>query len=129
VGVTVALRVLLCDDTELVRVAVRRVLEDETDMVIVAEADSLASALVETARTAPDIVVLDAHLPDGNGVDAVDELRAAAPGTRIIVLSGDEANVDAAAEAGADGYVVKQFRGLALVEAIREVAAGRRFGL
>lgn len=128
-GVTVALRVLLCDDTELVRVAVRRVLEDEPDLVIAAEADSLASALVEAARTTPDIVVLDAYLPDGNGVDAVGELRAAAPGVRIIILSGDDANLDAAAAAGADGYVVKQFRGLALVEAIREVAAGRRFGL
>jgi len=127
--VTVALRIVLCDDTELVRVAVRRVLEDEPDIVIAAEADSITTVIEEAGRTGPDVVVIDANLPDGNGVDALGDLRAVAPAAKVIVLSGDDASKAAAAAAGADGYVVKEMRGLALVKAIREVAAGRRFGL
>jgi DNA-binding NarL/FixJ family response regulator len=118
--------VLLVDDHEVVRRGLRDLLDDERDIVVVAEAGTIAEALVRAAATRPDVAVVDMRLPDGDGATLCKRLRAA-NGPKCLVLTAfdDEPALVAAIEAGVSGYLLKQVRGQDLVTAVREVAAGR----
>lgn len=117
---------LLVDDHEVVRRGLRDLLDDERDIDVVAEAGSVAEALVRAEATKPDVAVVDMRLPDGDGVTLCKRLRANG-GPRCLVLTAfdDEPALVAAIEAGVSGYLLKQVRGQDLVTAVREVAAGR----
>ena len=75
----------------------------------------------------PDVAVLDARLPDGSGIDVCREIRSAMPEVRCLILTSydDDDAMFAAVMAGAAGYLLKEIRGTLLVDAIRQVAAGR----
>lgn len=124
-----AVRVLLVDDHEVVRRGLRDLLGDERDIDVVAEAGTVAEALVVAARAKPDVAVVDMRLPDGDGVALCRRLReqGADGSPRCLVLTAfdDEQALVDAIEAGASGYLLKQVRGQDLVTAVREVAAGR----
>jgi two-component system response regulator DevR len=125
-GDHVPVRVLLVDDHEVVRRGLRDLLGDERDIDVVAEAGTVAEALVVAAATKPDVAVVDMRLPDGDGVGLCRQLRAA-DGPKCLMLTAfdDEKALMDAIEAGASGYLLKQVRGQDLVTAVREVAAGR----
>ncbi|MFD7652394.1 response regulator [Actinosynnema sp. NPDC059797] len=120
-------RVLLVDDHEVVRRGLRELLEDEDDISVVAEAGGVAEALVRASAARPDVAVVDVRLPDGGGVELCRGLRALPDGPRCLVLTAfdDEEALVGAIMAGASGYLLKQVRGQDLVNAVREVAAGR----
>lgn len=125
----VAVRVLLVDDHEVVRRGLRDLLGDEPDIDVVAEAGTVAEALVVGAAARPDVALVDMRLPDGDGVTLCRRLREqrADDGPRCVVLTAfdDEQALVDAIEAGVSGYLLKQVRGQDLVTAVREVAAGR----
>jgi two-component system, NarL family, response regulator DevR len=123
----VVVRVLLVDDHEVVRRGLRDLLSTESDVEIVAEAGAVDEALVRAAATKPDVAVLDMRLPDGDGLELCRRLRDLEPTPRCLVLTAfdDEQALVAAINAGASGYLLKQVRGQDLVNAVREVAAGR----
>ena len=75
----------------------------------------------------PDVAVLDARLPDGNGIDVCREVRSVDPSIQGLILTSyeDDEALFAAIMAGASGYVLKQIRGTDLVDAVRRVAAGQ----
>jgi DNA-binding NarL/FixJ family response regulator len=121
-----AIRVFLVDDHEVVRRGVAEVLEDDPGITVVGEAGSVAEALARVPAARPDVVVVDMRLPDGDGAEVCAALRARLPQLQCLVLTSyaDGEAVQAAARAGASGYVLKQVRGSALVSAVRTVAAG-----
>ncbi|WP_436493105.1 response regulator [Actinokineospora sp. HUAS TT18] len=121
------IRVLLVDDHEVVRRGLRDLLDGEDGIEVVAEAGSVAEAMVRATATGPDVAVVDVRLPDGNGVDLCRSLRALKPAPACLVLTAfdDERALVEAIMAGAAGYLLKQVRGQDLVTAVREVAAGR----
>lgn len=121
------IRVLICDDHEVVREGLRALLAGRSDMQVVAEAGSAAEALEAAMREAPDVVIMDVRLPDGSGVEACRAIRDAIPTARVIMLTSyaDDEALYASIVAGAAGYLLKQTRGRALVEAIDAVAKGR----
>src|SRR4029450_11024037 len=86
---------------------------------------------VEAARRIPalrpDGAILDARLPDGNGIDVCREVRSVDPSIKGLILTSyeDEEALFAATMAGAPGYVLKQIRGTDLVDAVRRVASGQ----
>ncbi len=121
----VAVRVLLVDDHELVRRGVRDRLDDERDIDVVAEAGTVAEALVVAAATAPDVALVDMRLPDGDGVALCRRLRELGPRCIVLTAFDDERALVDAIDAGVSGYLLKQVRGQDLVTAVREVAAGR----
>jgi two-component system, NarL family, response regulator DevR len=123
----VTIRVLLVDDHEIVRRGVRELLNSEPGIEVVAEAGSVAEALVRADAARPDVAVVDVRLPDGDGVALCRTLRASEPAPHCLVLTAfdDERAVVEAITAGASGYLLKQVRGQDLVHAVREVAAGR----
>ena len=121
------IRVYLLDDHEVVRRGLRELLDAEDDITIVGESGSAQEAVVEALVLRPDVAILDARLPDGNGVDVCRDIRSADPSIHALILTSyeDDEALFAAIMAGADGYVLKQIRGHDLMDAVRWIAAGR----
>jgi len=122
-------RVALCDDHAVVRHGLKLILEAEADMVVVGEAGGVAEAILVAEATTPDVFVMDLGLPDGSGVDATTEIRRVSPTTRVLILTvhDDIAYLRLAFDAGAVGYVLKEAADAELVDAVRQVAAGRQY--
>jgi len=124
-----SIRVLLVDDSEIVRRGVRAVLGTPTQPAIevVGEAGSVATAVAECVRLKPHVVLLDIRLPDGDGFEACRQILERSPQTRVVVLtahSNDNLVYDAVT-AGAHGYLLKEIDAPSLIQAVHDVAAGR----
>jgi DNA-binding NarL/FixJ family response regulator len=119
--------VLLVDDHEMVRAGLRSLLARDSGIQIVGEAGTRAEAVRAARHLAPDVILMDVRLPDGSGVVACRDIRAARPETRVIMLTSyaDDEAVFEAIMAGAAGYFLKQVRGQDLAQAIHAVAAGQ----
>jgi two-component system response regulator DevR len=120
------LRLLVVDDHEVVRQGLVALLDRREGFEVVAQAGTTAEAVAAAARFEPDLVVMDVRLPDGSGIEACREIRAARPETRVVMLTSfpDEEAVLSAIIAGASGYLLKQIRGRDLVTALEAVARG-----
>ncbi|MFI9810742.1 response regulator [Saccharothrix variisporea] len=118
-------RVLLVDDHEIVRRGLRELLDDEDDITVVAEAGGVDEAAVLASSVRPDVALVDMRLPDGTGVDLCRRLRGLDVRCLVLTAFDDEEALVGAIMAGASGYLLKQVRGQDLVDAVREVAAGR----
>ncbi len=124
---THTIRVFLMDDHEIVRRGLADLIGLERDMEVVGEAGSVRDALVRIPIAKPDVAVLDVRLPDGSGVEVCRDIRSAMPTVHCLMLTSyadDEALFDAIM-AGASGYVLKEIRGNDLIDAIRQVDAGK----
>ncbi len=121
------IRVFLLDDHEVVRTGLRELLEHDGDIEIVGESGSAQEAIRRIPALRPNVAVLDARLPDGNGIDVCREVRSVDPTIAGLILTSyeDYEALFAAIMAGASGYVLKQIRGTDLVDAVRRVAAGQ----
>jgi two-component system, NarL family, response regulator DevR len=121
-----ALRLLVVDDHEVVRQGLVALLDRREGFDVVAQAGTMAEAVAAAARFEPDLVVMDVRLPDGSGIEACREIRAARPETRVVMLTSypDEEAVLSAIIAGAAGYLLKQIRGRDLVTALEAVGRG-----
>jgi two-component system response regulator DevR len=120
------LRLLVVDDHEVVRQGLVALLDRRSGFEVVAQAGTVAEAISLAARHEPDLVIMDVRLPDGSGIEACREIRAARPETRVIMLTSypDEEAVLSAIIAGASGYLLKQIRGRDLVSALESVGRG-----
>src|SRR5918997_2300186 len=121
------IRVFLLDDHEVVRRGLTDLLHAAGDIDVVGESGSAREATARIPALRPDVAVLDARLPDGNGIDVCRDVRAVDPSIKGLILTSyeDDEALFAAIMAGAAGYVLKQIRGTDLVDAIRRVAAGQ----
>jgi two-component system response regulator NreC len=123
------IRLLIIDDHQLVRSGLRRLLENEEDMTVEDEAGTAYDAVRLARLHKPDVVLLDVVMPGGSGLDAIPEIREAAPDAEILALSmqDDPSYVRQAFAAGASGYVLKEAADDELLAAVREVADGGRY--
>lgn len=121
------IRVVIADDHGVVRVGLRRVLELEPDIQVVGEAANGIEAVREARRLKPDVMLMDVSMPDMNGIQATRRLRHEYPSVRVVALTihTDDQYVVEMFRAGAWGYVVKDAEPGSVVEAVRQVAAGR----
>lgn len=121
-----ALRLLVVDDHQVVRLGLRALLESEPDLLVVGEAGTAAEALTMAERLQPDVVLMDVRLPDQSGIFACRQIRQRWPAMHVLILTSfaDEALVLEAIEAGAAGYVLKQLDSDDLVRAVRAVGKG-----
>lgn len=122
-----SLRILLVDDSEVVRMGLRALLDGANGIQVVGEAGGIASAVKLAVETKPDVVLLDIRLPDGMGFDACRQILGKLPETRILVLTSvaEEKLVDEAIRAGAHGYLLKEINARGLIQAIHDVAEGK----
>jgi len=123
--------VLLADDHALVRRGFRRMLEDEADIEVIGEASNGIETVSLAMERRPNVVVMDYAMPELDGVQATAEIKHKAPDCAVLMLSmhADENYVRNALDAGARGYLLKNAIEVDLAAAIREVAAGRTYGL
>jgi len=126
---TTTIKVVVCDDHALVRSGLRRLLESEPAFDVVGEAADAEQAVARVQELRPDVLLLDVVMPGRSGVDAVPDLLAASPSTRILVLSmqDDPSYVRQAFAAGAHGYLVKEAADADLVQAVQDVGAGHQY--
>jgi DNA-binding NarL/FixJ family response regulator len=117
-------RVVLVDDHRMFRTGVRAELGASVD--VVGEAADVDSAVAVITATLPDVVLLDVHLPGGNGQEVVRRCSVAGIETKFLALSVSDAAEDVIAviRAGARGYVTKSITGPELADAVRRVAGG-----
>ncbi|SBT38769.1 response regulator [Micromonospora narathiwatensis] len=121
------IRVFLLDDHEVVRRGLADLLTNSGDIEVVGESGSAQEASRRIPALRPDVAILDARLPDGNGIDVCRDIRAVDSSIKGLILTSyeDDEALFAAIMAGAAGYVLKQIRGTDLVDAVRRVAAGQ----
>jgi DNA-binding NarL/FixJ family response regulator len=120
------IRVLLAEGQSLFREAMRVVLETQPDFRVVGEAADGMHAVAEAQRTEPDVALIDAHLPNGDGIRVSSLIAERVPGCRILVLceQEDERTLISSLEAGAIGFVTKGSPIGELIEATRRIHRG-----
>lgn len=122
------IRVMLIDDHPVVRAGLRTILDNFADITVVAEGDTGAAVEQLTdASLAVDVVVCDIQMPEVDGISATRRLREmGGPPVLILTTYDTEADIVAAVEAGALGYLLKDSPEQALHDAVIATAAGRR---
>src|SRR4030043_1710298 len=119
--------VLLADDNAIVRACIRQFLEHAGDIHVVAEADDGEKAKDLIQQKQPDVAVLDIQMPKYSGIDVTRWIRANFPKVGILILTAfdDDPYVLAVLQAGANGYVLKTASPADLIQAVRDVNAGK----
>jgi DNA-binding NarL/FixJ family response regulator len=119
--------VLLVDDHSLVRRGFRRMLEDDPAITVVGEAEDGHQAVEMAAELKPKVVVMDFAMPSMNGAVAARHILRTAPDTAVLILSmhAEASYVRTCLEAGVRGYILKNALDLEMVDAVKQVAAGK----
>ena len=120
------MRILLVDDHLLFQESLGNLIDGQPDLTVVGGATSVQSAIVETRRLRPDVVLMDFSLPDGTGLDATREILMEQPSTTIIFLTVHEENekVFEAIRQGAQGYLPKNIKASQLLAYLRGIQNG-----
>ena len=120
------IRVLVADDHPVVREGLSAIVDVEDDITVVGQAWDGAEALRQARQLRPDVVLMDLKMPNVDGVEAIERIRAELPDTHVLVLTtyADEEYIMAGIRAGARGYLLKDASPDELVRAIRLVARG-----
>lgn len=123
------IRVLAVDDHPLMRQGIASLLSAQPDIELVAEAADGHEAIALFKSQRPDVTLMDLQMPGLDGTAAIQRIIALQPGARILVLTTYKGDAQArrAFEAGASGYLLKNSIRRELIEAIRQVHAGRRY--
>lgn len=126
---TVAIRILICDDHEFFRRGVVDAVSADADIMVIGTVASGLAALEKSSELEPNVLVLDLHLPEMDGIAVLEALRRRKRRPNVLVLSGSEdpRDIVRALRAGALGFALKSSVANVTIEAIKTVAAGRRY--
>jgi DNA-binding NarL/FixJ family response regulator len=121
------IRVLLADDHAVVRAGIRQFLEHAGDIQVVAEADDGEMAQTLIQQFHPDVAVLDIQMPKASGVAVTRWVRTNMKEVGVLILTAydDDPYVMAVLQAGANGYILKTASPADLMQAVRDVYAGK----
>ncbi len=120
------IRILIADNQAVTRAGLRRLLESYADLRVVGEAVDGVQAVSETAELGPQVVILDAQLPQGQSLEALRQIKQLNPDTHVLLLStlDREEYLYETLRAGAEGYALKDIAPDELAQAVRTVARG-----
>jgi two-component system, NarL family, invasion response regulator UvrY len=123
------IRVLLVDDHAVVRVGFKLLLQTAPDIEVIGEAESGEAACAKMADHSPDVIVMDISMPGIGGLEALRRIKQQSPVVRILALSAhdDVMHAQRAMRQGAVGFLSKRSAPEVLLQAVRTVAAGKRF--
>jgi DNA-binding NarL/FixJ family response regulator len=122
------IRVFAVDDDPLWREGIAALVNSQPDMTLVAQVSSGREAIQEFRKHRPDVTLMDLRLPDMSGIDTMIAIRTDFPEARVVLLTTFDGDVEIhrALQAGARGYLLKSMPPRELVEAIRQVHAGKK---
>ena len=123
------MRVLICDDQDIVRDGLELLLKLESDIEVVGIATDGSEAVEMVEKEKPDLVLMDLKMPVMNGVDATREIKAKWPNIKVLVLTtyGTDEWVFDAIRAGASGYLLKDASREGVLSAIRGTMEGKTY--
>lgn len=123
---TLPIRILVADDHPVVRDGLVAMLGTQPDFSVVGEASTGSEVVQKAALLLPDVVLLDLEMPDMNGVEALQQMRAERPDVRVLVFTAFDADelIVKAVQAGAQGYLLKGTPRSEIFQAVRVVGAG-----
>jgi NarL family two-component system response regulator LiaR len=123
------IRVLVVDDQPLVREGLASIISSQSDLKVVGQAQDGLEAVAIARQEKPDVILLDLAMPRQDGLTSISKLREVAPTGKILILTGyaDPEKVYVAIQAGAIGYMLKDFTYDQLLQAIRDVARGQSY--
>ncbi|CAN5231740.1 response regulator transcription factor RqpR [soil metagenome] len=123
------IKVLIADDHAIVREGLKQILADTKDIVVAGHAETGADAIKLARSTESAVLLLDISMPDRSGIDVLKQLRSEFPKLAVLMLTMHREDQYAirSLKAGAAGYLNKQSAPAELVNAIRQVAAGRKY--
>jgi DNA-binding NarL/FixJ family response regulator len=122
------IRVLSADDHGLVREGIATMINRRPDMVLVSQASNGKEAIQQYREHRPDVTLLDLRMPDLSGIDVLIAIRTEFPDARVVMLTTFDGDVEIqrSLEAGAHGYLLKNMPSSELIQAIRQVHAGKK---
>jgi len=123
------IRIIIADDHAIVREGLKQILADSADMVVAGDAENGADAIKLARRGDADVLLLDISMPDRSGIDVLKQVKKEVPKLAVLMLSMHREDQYAirSLKAGAAGYLNKQSAPAELVDAIRQVAGGRKY--
>lgn len=123
------IRILIADDHAIVREGLKQILADARDMVVAGDAENGNDAIKLARRGDSDVLLLDISMPDKSGIEVLKQVKKESPKLAVLMLSMHREDQYAirSLKAGAAGYLNKQSAPAELVDAIRQVAAGKKY--
>lgn len=123
------IRIIIADDHAIVREGLKQILADSPDMVVAGDAENGTDAVKLARRGDADVLLLDISMPDRSGIDVLKQIKKEVPRLAVLMLSMHREDQYAirSLKAGAAGYLNKQSAPAELVDAIRQVAGGRKY--
>ena len=124
---TVDIRVLIVEDHPVVLMGLRALISSEAGLVVAGEATDGADAVRKALDLKPDVILMDLLMPGKDGIEATGDVRRANPDARVLILTSfaESDKIISAVRAGALGYVLKDALPQEIIDAIRDVHAGR----
>lgn len=121
------IRLLIVDDHKVVRLGLMTMFSRHRGVQIIGDVGTMESAIEESKRLKPDVVLMDVRLPDGSGIDACREIRMTCPTTQVLFLTSfaDDDALLATVLAGAAGFLLKQADEHGVIQAVEAVARGQ----
>jgi DNA-binding NarL/FixJ family response regulator len=121
-----AVRILVYDDSDVMRESLRTLLFEEPGFEVIAMLPNAETIETDISDLKPDVVLMDIDMPEVNGVEAVKRIRKLSPQLPIIMLTvfDDNENIFKAIYAGASGYILKRYVTVEIVAAIHNVLSG-----
>ena len=122
------IKVLIADDHAIVRMGLAALISAESDIEVVGEAKNGIEAVRESLRLVPDVVVMDIMMPKKDGIAATQELHEKLPTAKVLILTSVSASdsITRALAAGAAGAILKNAENQSVIDAIREIVAGKQ---
>ncbi len=123
------IKVLIADDHAIVREGLKQILADTKDIIVAGHAENGNEAIKLARESSCDVLLLDISMPDRSGIEVLKQVKKETPGIAILMLSMHREDQYAirSLKAGASGYLNKQSAPAELVNAIRQVASGRKY--
>lgn len=119
--------VLIADDYQIVRLGLTHIIEEQDDMSVIARAKNGEEAIKKTIDLEPDVVIMDVHMPNMDGLTATEKIKEVNSKSKVIMLTMDDRDdlLFQSLKAGALGYLLKSDSDKDLITAIRTVHEGQ----